>query len=222
MRNESSSTLNPQELIGRACSQSPPRGSRDASNRALSEGLVHSSSRTARECATAAESQCLCLPRAEPWGEGEPNNSIHLRIVKDTRGSAEKPWSAKMASLRGRVAAAEARKAEGASITTLRTPSRIADWKVSLFPRKTQDLAVQDRRKTSPEGGIEANQSGVIGTRCGSEHAQYDLAASCRSENEKSVLRGKKRQSAHNTIQTIACGCQSEVHGFAGAQRGAQ
>ena len=66
MRNESSSTLNPQELIGRACSQSPPRGSRDASNRALSEGLVHSSSRLVWECVTAAESQCLCLPRAEP------------------------------------------------------------------------------------------------------------------------------------------------------------
>ena len=95
----------------------------DASNRALSEGPVHSSSRIARECATAAESHCLCLPRAEPWGGGEPNNSIHLLRVEDTRGSAEKPWTGKMASWRGRVAAAEARKAEGASITTLRSPS---------------------------------------------------------------------------------------------------
>ena len=122
MRMISLSTLRPQELIGYALSQSPLCPSRAARRRAVLAGSLQPLSSAALQCPIAAASHDRCLLDKVSSTGVELNISIHLDRVRATLGSGRTTHFPNIALWRVRVAAAEAKKAEGASNTTLRTP----------------------------------------------------------------------------------------------------
>ena len=124
MRTASSSRRNPQEVIGKALSQSPACSDVTASIRARSEGSFAPASQTLRPSRTAALSQFLCLVAETSCGGMVLNVWHHDSRASEMHGSSPKvSWDRlRMASWSSSVAAADVRNAEGASTTTLRIP----------------------------------------------------------------------------------------------------
>ena len=119
----SSSKRRPQEAIGSALSQSPAWGDATARSRALSCGVSTDDSRRALPFDTAGPSQLRCFMASVPVGGAAPIEPHHKSSMGATEGSGRSQLSPKMADWRTSVAAADDRKADGASITTLRIPS---------------------------------------------------------------------------------------------------
>ena len=120
MRTASSSRRNPQEVIGKALSQSPACSDVTASIRARSEGSFAPASKTLRPSRTAALSQFLFLDAESSCGGMALNAWHHDSRASEMHGSSPNvSWDRlRMASWSLSVAAADARNAEGASTTS--------------------------------------------------------------------------------------------------------
>ena len=125
-RTASSSRRKPQLALGRARSQSPLCSACAARNLALCDGSTSEDSISARSVRRPGLSQNDCFPGKGSGGgpaDEDQINSYWSRNVSVAQGH-----NGRMSSLRGRVLAAEARKAGIASDDTLRTPRPLQLW----------------------------------------------------------------------------------------------
>ena len=121
-RTASSSSLKPQDETGLAFNQSPLCGACAARRRALLMSSEHDPKRHCRACCMEASSQDLCLTARLESGVGQLYLADQIPTTPSTNPSRGWKFTGSKAAWVGSVAAAEAKKAEGASKATLRIP----------------------------------------------------------------------------------------------------